>query len=54
MDSIQVPARIPRDMIDKVRTKMKGQGLNWAALVSFLFRAYLDGKVTIDVASKKV
>lgn len=50
MDAIQVPARVPRQLIAEVREKMKEQGLNWAALVTFLFRAYLDGKVRIDVA----
>jgi hypothetical protein len=40
-------------MIERVRTKMKGQGLNWAALVSFLFRAYLDDKIRIGVAGER-
>lgn len=52
MDVIQVPARVPRDLIGKVRAKMKGQGLNWSALVTFLFRAYLDGKIVIGAGSK--
>lgn len=52
MDVIQVPARVPRDLISRVREKMKGQGLNWAALVTFLFRAYLDGKIVIGTGTK--
>jgi hypothetical protein len=52
MDVIQVPARVPRKLIVEVRERMKGQGLNWAALVTFLFRAYLDDKIRIDVTRK--
>jgi hypothetical protein len=51
MEVIQVPARIDRALIDRVRTKMKGQGLQWSALVGFLFKAYLDGKIKIGVGT---
>lgn len=53
MDVIQVPARVPRRLIDEVRKKMKANGLNWAALITFLFNAYLDGKIKIDVMKSK-
>lgn len=53
MEAIQVPARVDRSLISQVREKMKSQNLQWSALVTFLFRAYLDDKIRIEVAGSK-
>ena len=49
MKLIQVPARVEKTLVAEVRKKMLGENLKWAILIRALFRAYLDGKITISV-----
>lgn len=53
MDIIQVPARVPRSVIDQVRKKMKKDNMQWSTLLIYLFHAYLEGEIRFGIIPQK-